>query len=210
MGLSFPAITSRRFPLYWGIIGYVVLLVFVISTYYYPTLLFFAWLLYPLCSNAIPLILLRPDLEGYQKLTWISIQSIPQIASIVVSFLAVIDPPYVSESASHIIFVEIPNETINLTLVGAIIVGIIISSAQIFSLSFKHPKRWLILNTLTGVVASSLLLWPLLWIPRKSPLESILLIFLSGLFTPGLTGLGLYFSGMGLRKQSDDRDLRLE
>ena len=210
MGISFPTITSRRFPLYWGVISYIILLIFMVFTRYNSNLWLLICIVYPLCLNAIPLILLKPDLEGYQKLTWFSIQSILQIIYMMASFLSVIDPPYLSKSDPQIKFIEIPNDTINLTFVSAIVVWIMISFIQTSSLSFKHPKRWLMCNTLTGVIASLLLLWPLLWIPSKSSLEMIILPFLSGLFTPGLTGLGLYFSGMGLRKQRDDRDRSLE
>ena len=117
---------------------------------------------------------------------------------------------YLSKRDPQIKFIEIPNDTVNLTFVSAIVVWIMISFIQTSSLSFKHPKRWLTCNTLTGVIASLLLLWPLLRIPSKSSLEMIILPFLSGLFTPGLTGLGLYLSGMGIRKQRDDRDRSLE
>ena len=210
MGISFPAITSRRFPLYWGLISYFILLISIGFIRFNSNLVLLVCIVYPLCSNAIPLILLKPDLKGYQKLTWFSIQSIPQIISMMASFFAVIDPPYLSKSDSQIKFIEIPNDTINLTFVGAVVIWIIISLIQTSSISFKYPKRWLVCNMLTGVIASLLLLWPLLWIPSKSPLEIIILLFLSGLFTPGLTGLGLYLSGMGIRKQSDDRDRSLQ
>ena len=63
MGISLPPIASRRFPLYWGVISYIILLIVMVFTGYNSDLWLLICIVYPLCSNAIPLILLKPDLE---------------------------------------------------------------------------------------------------------------------------------------------------
>ena len=95
----------------------------------------------------------------------------------------------------------------------AITIWIIASLIQLWSISFKHPKRWLIFNVLTFGVSLIFMIWP--HIHTSTTSEPSLLGNAIGLFLywfpkHGLTGLGLHFSGMGIRKQSDDRDLRLE
>ena len=207
MGTSFPAITSRRFPLCWGIIGFYCFMIFTILSWVTPSILF----LYPFCSNAVPLILLKPDLKWHQKIIWVSSQSIPQVMSMIVALLISISIKLDEKSRPPTKFLIEESYDIGY-LILAIVIGIwmIVSLVQISSISFKHPKRWLICNVLTGGIAYLLLFWCVVSGPEKSSLGIVMLIFLYAIFIPGLTGLGLHFSGMGLRKQRDDRDRSLQ
>ena len=207
MGISFPAITSRRFALCWGIIGFYCFMIFTILSWIMPGVLF----LYPFCSNAVPLILLKPDLKWHQKIIWVSSQAIPQV---VFMFMGLLIGLAMSDAVKNPQMtpppIETPYDGIYYVLTAVIIVLIIASLIQIASVSFKRPKRWLICNVLTGLTAYSLLFWCVVSGPENSSLGIVMLIFLYAIFTPGLTGLGLYFSGMGIRKQRDDRDRILQ
>ena len=193
MGTSFPAITSRRFALCWGIIGFYCFMIFTILSWIMPGVLF----LYPFFSNAVPLILLKPDLKWHQKIIWVSSQAIPQIVFMIVGLLiglAMSDSVKNPQTTPPPI--ETPYDGIYYVLTAVAIVWLIASLIQTSSISFKYPKHWLICNVLSGGMACLLLFWCVVSGPEKSSLGFVMLIFLYAILTPGLTGLGLYFGSI--------------
>lgn len=214
MSISLPPITSRRFPLYWGLISFVSLVPFTILFQVIPSGNSFSpamFFLHPFCLHAAPLILLQPRLKWKQKIIWISSQWISQLVLILAAVCIFglnfkLDPPtYVPETVYN-------SRTYSITAI-AIIIWVIASFVQLRIISFKHPKRWLICNILTFGVQLISLCWSYESTRSEaSPSEASLLenaigIFLYGFLMPGFTGLGLYFSGMGIRRQRNDRSL---
>ena len=157
MTSSLPSITSRRFPLYWGTISFAVSLILTLLVWMVqmaPYLL----IIYPFCSNAVPLILLKSDLKWKQQIIWISGQYISSLVVVFAQFCILplrskSDPPGYSPEIVY-------NSSTYSILAIAITIWIIASLIQLWSISFKHPKRWLIFNVLTFGVSLIFMIWP--------------------------------------------------
>ncbi len=222
MLISLPPIGSRYFPLYWGLISFASLIICTVLIWMIPSavvslgfpsklipadiyriLLIIQLCSYFFCLNALPIMLLKPHLKWRHKAEWIASKSIAQLAFGIGIF-------WISLCSSFDIFDRTgqmkPSRLDTLygcgvyqVLAVLTIVWVIASVWQISAIPFKYPKRWLISNILNWIMAYLFFCWLMLLNPSDSPLAPVMLI-LYGILKPGLTGLGLYFSGMGIKK----------
>jgi hypothetical protein len=217
MRISLPPIGPRYFQLYWGLIssatailycgicGYLIKTLGGVPGYFFLTQESsrLAILLYPFVLNSVPLILLERYLRLTQKAAWITSESISQfvftwgVFNTVLMFASAKDE-YSLTKLSLGSFYDLGGYEI---LAVLMVIWIIISIIQLFAISFKYPKRWLMYSILAWSISYLSICSALVWLPEDSPPQLISVAFAFLILKPGLNGLGLYFSGMVIRKE---------
>jgi hypothetical protein len=158
--------------------------------------------LYFLALNSIPLIVLKPYLKRKQKIAWIISESISHAAFTIGTLWIALSCAFPNNYYSK---TELSIRTLYdlgacQILAVSMVIWIAAAAFQLYMIKFKHPKYWLICTISTWATAYLILCVSFVWIERNPVMVGIIMGFMYGIFTPSLTGLGLYFSGMSIRE----------
>ncbi len=214
MRIPLPPIGSRCFPLYWGLITLAVYISIGHTSSFIYSLNFLQKVpilnnpyvlihLYVVALNGIPLILLKPYLKWKQKIAWITSESISHLLSILGIYWLLIE--FDKEKPLRILSSAISHNVLTYWILAiSMVIWMIVVAFQTYVIKFKYPKRWLIYTMLTWGLP-----YILVCLSASDSTGMGLgygIVYVYGIFIPSLTGLGLYFSGMGIKAERANCD----